>query len=396
MSIEPPSSGNDRPVTLSKPAPSVPPASADASPELGLPADDNRFESEPQEALDDTDLPAGWTVARATEDDVEDLTALLRRHETRGRGWASSSEDDVLVAVSGVRTRENLLIRDADGVARGWVSAHDRAAGRMLTTFAVDRELPADDADRCARVLLAWCDAQACAVGESRGVATQQIDATAFADDHRHQQWLAEAGYRRVRSWWQMVRPVVPEDAELAPTPGDRGVVVRRVRREGGHESGTMPDATDLHTVHDVLEAAFADHFNSHEESFDEFVHRLREDPGHRWDHWWLAEIVDGEGGADAPEPAGALVGTWLTGADDTPDGSFVAYIGVLENARGRGVAKALLRTIIADAAERGRNRVGLEVDADSPTGAHELYVNLGWETKYVTESWHKDVPVRP
>ncbi len=32
---------------------------------------------------------------------------------------------------------------------------------------------------------------------------------------------------------------------------------------------------------------------------------------------------------------------------------------------------KGLLRTIIADAAPRGRDRVGLEVDADSPTGAH-------------------------
>ena len=386
MSIEQPPSGNDRPVTLAK--------HPDPTPALGLPEDDNRFESEPHEALDGPDLPDGWQVYRPSEDDVEDLTSLLRRHETRGRGWASSSEDDVLVAVSGVRTHENLLIRDADGVARGWASAHDRAAGRMLTTLAVDRELPPREADRCARVLLEWCDAQARAVGESRGVPVQQIDATAFADDPRHQQWLADAGYAKVRSWWQMVRPVVPEDRELAPTPGDRGVVVRRVRREGGYESGTMPEAADLHTVHDVLEAAFADHFNSYEESFDEFVHRLREDPGHRWDHWWIAEIVDGEGGA--PEPAGALVGTWLTGPDDTPDGSFVAYIGVLENARGRGVAKALLRTIIADAAERGRNRVGLEVDADSPTGAHELYQALGWRTKYVTESWHKDVPVRP
>lgn len=365
-----------------------------SAPELGLPEDDNRFESEPEQALDGPDLPPGWQVARATEDDVEDLTALLRRHETRGRGWASSSEDDVLVAVAGVRTHENLLIRDADGVARGWASAHDRAAGRMLTAFAVDRELPGDQADRCARVLLEWCDVQARAVGAGRSVPVQQIDATAFADDLRHQQWLAEAGYRKVRSWWQMVRPVRPDEVDLAPTPGDRGVVVRRVRREGGYESGTMPEEADLRTVHDILEAAFADHFNSYEESFDEFVHRLREDPGHRWDHWWIAEIVDGPGGPDEPEPAGALVGTWLTGADDTPDGSFVAYIGVLENARGRGVAKALLHTIIADAAARGRNRVGLEVDADSPTGAHALYTSLGWETKYVTQSWHKDVPV--
>ena len=45
-----------------------------------------------------------------------------------------------------------------------------------------------------------------------------------------------------------------------------------------------------------ILESAFADHFNSSEETFDEFIFRLREDPGHRWDHWWIAEVdVDGE-----------------------------------------------------------------------------------------------------
>jgi hypothetical protein len=37
---------------------------------------------------------------------------------------------------------------------------------------------------------------------------------------------------------------------------------------------------------------------------------------------------------------------------------------------------------------------VGLEVDADSSTGAAGLYTSMGWTTKYVTESWHRDVPV--
>ena len=150
-----------------------------------------------------------------------------------------------------------------------------------------------------------------------------------------------------------------------------------------------MPDEDDLRTVHEILESAFTDHFNSSEETFEEFEFRLREDPGHRWDHWWIAELVDGP----EPVPAGALVGTVSESANG-PDGSYVSYIGVQEAARGRGVAKGLLKTIIADAAARGRDRVGLEVDADSPTGADGLYVAMGWKTKYVTESWHKDVPV--
>ena len=65
----------------------------------------------------------------------------------------------------------------------------------------------------------------------------------------------------------------------------------RLVRRAGRG----MPDEDDLREVHEVLEGAFVDHFNSSEETFEEFLHRLREDPGHRWDHWWLAELADGD-----------------------------------------------------------------------------------------------------
>jgi hypothetical protein len=50
------------------------------------------------------------------------------------------------------------------------------------------------------------------------------------------------------------------------------------------------------------------------------------------------------------------------------------------------------LHTVIRDAAERGHNRVGLEVDADSPTGADGLYLSMGWVTAYRTESWHRDI----
>ena len=78
----------------------------------------------------------------------------------------------------------------------------------------------------------------------------------------------------------------------------------------------------------------------------------------------------------------------------DGVEGTYVEYIGVNRNARGRGVAKALLHAVFADARDRGRNRVALEVDADSPTKADELYLSLGFHTDYRTESWFDDVRV--
>ncbi len=360
--------------------------------------EDNRFESDPDDVLPpDPGLPEGWTVDTPDSTDrvtVERLTELLRGHERTARGWAGSGEDDVLVEISerGTATRQNLVVRDPDGLIRAWGSVHDRAEGRMLFVHVVDREIDDRLADGCSDVLFEWAEAQARSVGAARGLAVQQIDTGSFADDERQHAWLAGAGFERVRTWWQMSRSVEPAEAELVPDPAwweRQGVVFRLVERQGGPGAGGMPDEGDLRAVHDVLEGAFTDHFNSAEETFDEFIHRLREDPGHRWDHWWLAEIVDGE----QVEAAGALVGTVSESATG-PDGSYVAYLGVLESARGRGVATGLLRTIIADAASRRRDRVGLEVDADSPTGADGLYTAMGWGTKYVTESWHRDVPV--
>lgn len=354
--------------------------------------------SDPEAVLGDAiaerpGLPEGWTVGSPDPSDrfdVARLTHLLRAHERHGRGWANSGVDDVMVEVSerGLRMRENVVVRDAEGEIRAWGSVHDRSVGRMLFVHIVERDLPTEVADRCSAILVDWAVGQAKAVGAARGLDVQQIDTGAFADDDRQHDWLSGAGFERVRTWWQMSRPVTPDEATLTGSPDyweKDGVVFRLVRRTGGG----MPDEDDLREVHEVLEGAFVDHFNSSEETFEEFLFRLREDPGHRWDHWWLAELTDEE----TPQPVGALIGTVSESAQG-PDGSYVSYLGVLEVARGRGVATGLLRTIIADAAARGRDRVGLEVDADSPTGASGLYTSMGWKTKYVTESWHRDVPV--
>ena len=347
--------------------------------------EESRFHPDPEELVEELRaLPSGWAVGTPDPDDlgeVRRLTDLLRAHEREGRGWAGAGKDDVLVEVSdhGLRTRQNVVVRDDTGLVRAWGSVHDRASGRMLFGHVVERGLPEPVGRACSDVLVEWAVGQAREVGAARGLEVQQIDTGAFAGDERQRRWLAAEGFTHVRTWWQMSRPVTPDEAGLVDDPArwERdGVVVRLVDREGDGQ----PAEADLRAVHAVLEAAFTDHFNSKPETLDEFLFRLREDPGHRWDHWWLAE-VDGQ-------PAGALVGT------ESRSASYVAYIGVVELARGRGVAKGLLRTVIADAAARGRGSVGLEVDADSPTGADRLYRGLGWETSYVTESWHRDVPV--
>ena len=53
----------------------------------------------------------------------------------------------------------------------------------MLFVHIVDREVDERSAGRCSDVLFEWAEAQARAVGAARGLAVQQIDTGAFADD---------------------------------------------------------------------------------------------------------------------------------------------------------------------------------------------------------------------
>ncbi len=327
------------------------------------------------------DLPDGLSNRIPTAEDVPGLLALVAGYQRWVRGSAMVDEASVSAVVigPGAWTRRQVVVLDLDDVPVAWASVHDRAAGRTMIdlTVAPDRA----DADALAASLLRWCAEVASEVARQRDLEGTLLDTLVLADDARQRAWFAAADYEHTRTWLNMTRPV--DDAGSLPGPRD-GVTVRQVAT---HDNG-VPVAHDLQAVHQMLEESFADHFNSYRESFPEFVQRLREDTGHRWDHWWLAEVDTDED----PVPGGALVASVLSPDSTGAHGSYVDYIGVHRRARGRGVAKALLHTVVRDAHERGRNRVDLEVDADSPTGADRLYTSMGWTTKYVTESWHAEV----
>jgi GNAT superfamily N-acetyltransferase len=336
------------------------------------------------------DLPAGLTARVPGPADIEPIAALVAAHQDAVKGSSGVDPAGVAASVTGTGswTRRQVVVEDSDERLLAWASVHDRAAGRTVVDLTVHpNAADAADADPLAAALLAWAETTARAIAAQRDLPATQLDASALAGDERQRRWLADAGYRHTRAWLHMSRPVTAEESEPGALPAARsGVHVRRVAE---HDDG-LPLAADLQTVHQMLEESFTDHFNSYRESFPEFVQRLREDPGHRWDHWWIATLD--EDGVEVP--GGALVSSVLPPDAAGVRGSYIDYIGVHRRARGRGVAKALLHTVIADTARRGRNRLDLEVDADSPTGADQLYASMGWHPRYTTESWHRDVAV--
>jgi ribosomal protein S18 acetylase RimI-like enzyme len=105
-------------------------------------------------------------------------------------------------------------------------------------------------------------------------------------------------------------------------------------------------------------------------------------DPSFDPELWFLAED-----GAD-------LAGVSLCGWHNSGDRSFgwVHVLGVRRPWRRRGLALALLRHSFAESARRGATRVGLGVDAASPTGAVGLYERAGMRVQRRTEVWEKQL----
>lgn len=351
-------------------------------------------------------LPSGWTSRVPLEADVEPVAALILADDRRSDPEATVDVDQIESRLVGLRSwsrRQVVIVRapeqgaeSADGSGAeeqaplgepvGWVSVEDRAAGRTNVQWVLAMDVP--DRDEMVRILLAWASDVGGSFARHRGLDRTQLDATSSDQDEDRRRLLAANGYRCVRTWLHMDRPVRPEEARTTPEPRP-GVRVRRVHE---HASG-LPLAQDVRTVHRMLEESFADHFNSYRESFAEFASRLAELRDPRWDHWWIAEVQQEDG---SWLPGGGLVATVMPATPTSGEGTYLEYLGVHRSARGRGIAKALLNAAIRDAAERGRTHVGLEVDADSPTGADGLYVSMGWVAQTRTESWHSHADALP
>lgn len=342
------------------------------------------------------ELDGELTTRTPLDSDVDPLVKLIQTDQRRFDPGARIDPEGVRSRLVGLRSwsRRQLMVvpRAADGSATedqppvGWICGEDRAAGRTNVQWTVADSVPYRK--KLMAALLEWIVEVGGTFARHRGVEASQLNVSVDSRDHDRRTVLAMAGYKRTRSWLHMERPVAPEEATTTAEPR-AGVRVRRVYR---HTSG-LPMAQDVRNVHRMLEESFADHFNSYRESFAEFVQRLAEVPEAPWDHWWIAEVQQEDG---SWWPGGGLVADAMPATVRAGEGTYLEYLGVHRSARGRGIAKALLNAAIRDTAERGRVRVGLEVDADSPTGADGLYESLGWVTHEITESWHASASAQP
>jgi mycothiol synthase len=192
------------------------------------------------------------------------------------------------------------------------------------------------------------------------GVPSARFRHAINAGDRAAAATLAASGLRPVRHFWHMQIDLA---AGFEPGPTPKGIRI----------SGIDP-RVHLPAVHAVLEEAFADHWGHHREPFDQWAKQQTGSPSYDPTLWLLAT----EGG----KPAGALT------ASVAGDRGWVDQLGVLAPWRGRGIGGALLRRSFATSVRRGLQRILLNVDADNPTGATNLYEHVGMRVVNRWDVW--------
>jgi mycothiol synthase len=228
------------------------------------------------------------------------------------------------------------------------------------------------------RFLFHWAEARARQAAE-QAPAGERVTLTTWLQtrDEAAKALLAERGCALVRHNVRM-QIAFGEEAPPAPQPPD-GITLRTF----------VPGQDDVATYYAIRES-FRDAWDYVEAPFEEGLARWRHhsqnspdfDPSLRF----LA--VDGD------EVIGTAFGRMQLPED--PELGWISTVGVRREWRRRGIAQALLQACFAALHARGRRKVALGVDADSPTGATRVYQRVGMRRvpEQTYEVWEKEVRV--
>jgi ribosomal protein S18 acetylase RimI-like enzyme len=293
--------------------------------------------------------------------DRDAVLDLVRAYDARYVQRPQQTPEEIVadLASSGADlARDAWLVADADrAVGLGWFTVEDPDPERPVLWFDVYARpgLPADAGLEASLVeaMLARCREE-----QAAGTAAEVVvESGCMRGDEGTDRALRDAGFEHERTFWRMERSLRP----TAPDPGNPpgGVAVR----------AAQDDDRDRALLHRLFTESFAQHWGTVHRTEDEWWERLRSGVGLDSSQWWISEVNG--------EPAGFLMGDASRAADG---GGYLRYLGVLEQARGRGVAKHLLRLAFAEHARRGWEWVQLTVDTGNVTGAPALYASVGME----------------
>ncbi|WP_409061560.1 GNAT family N-acetyltransferase [Streptomyces sp. SYP-A7185] len=311
-------------------------------------------------------LPSGLAVRPATFDDAPAVCALLNEIDLLEIGRADTELSALHADFKHSEVdleHDSWLLSDGGGlIAYGLL--WDESGGEQI-----DAEyftLPGRP--QASQYLLDLMEARAVELAAANGAHRAVVHLHLNTDPTVDLDALRERGWTPVRRYHSMVRPLSP-DADRLPEPPP-GVTLRPCLAEA-----------DRRRAHALLQKSFADHYDFHPRTYEQWQDDI-DAASADWSLVWIAH-VDGLGDAAV-----------LRTHDGRISMAWIGHLGVLRQARGRGLGSYLLRHAFGHYAALGRDRIGLGVDTDNSTGALALYERHGMTLDFALQAWELVRPV--
>jgi mycothiol synthase len=308
-----------------------------------------------------TTLPEDYTWRRATPADAEEILILITRCNTEVLGFGDCTLEEVrahLTQPGFDLTTDSWLVHGPGGWLTGFGWTFGKGTGEEVDVDVVSRD------DAVIHWLFDQVLARAAEFARAGGHARCIADKDVYRDDTLMRTATATAGFRPSTVIHRMrvdhdspPEPVAPPGVTLRSGPGDEEF---------------------LRTAHAVLNESFAEHYGWFAKSFEDWRRTLEQDSTFDWPMLTVAEL-DGV-------PAGILVATDQFVPDEKC--GYVADLGVLPAARGRGIAKYLLRTAFRRDFAAGHTGTILHVDTNNTTPALGVYESVGMRPVLVIDVW--------
>lgn len=310
-------------------------------------------------------LPSSYTVRPPKVEDAQAVLELVSDYNTSVVGFADYTLDDAQDELSEPGfdpATDGWLVFD-DGRLVGYGSVFGKGDHRQLDLDVVTSDAVVE------RFLLDRVEGRAAETAAQYGHSTVQVDIVNYQADKDREERLAGYGFERGTIFHRMR---IDHDGAVPAPAVPAGVTVRQ----------GAPDEASRRAAHDVLNASFAGQFGFSPRSFEEWQDAQESFSAFDWSQLTLLDI-DGE--------TVAMQACSNQFVEDENCG-YIGRLGVLEKARGKGLAKFLLRDQFAIDAAAGRTGTILHVDTNNPTPALGVYLSVGMQATLVMEVWRREV----
>ncbi len=312
-------------------------------------------------------LPDEYTVRSPEPADAEALFDLLSAYNTAMIGFADCTLDQVadsIVEPGFDRGTDGWLVLGENGRPAGYACAFAKGDRQAIELDVVSQHPAVAD----------WLFEQALRrareMGREGGHAEITVDTYTYRADEALHALLSDHDFTAGTTYHRMV---IDHSGDVAAPEVPAGIVVRR---------GTFDDASRW-AAHEVIIDSFRGQFGFVARPHDEWVEAHEAQASFDWSQLTVLEV-------DGRAVAVRVCDDKYVEAENC---GHIAMLGVLEEFRGRGLARFLLRDAFALDAASGRVGTILHVDTNNPTPALGLYLSVGMKPTLVLDGWIRVVP---